>query len=145
MQGIQDIFLSRSLVTFAKAFFQIRSHSEVRGVRTWTYVLGETPFNPVYSLNFQHIPFCSLNPWTVSSLQSLTEQGKGHSRLLDLQGATLLCDTTGRHNKLCERGASFNFYSFSRCLRSVWHRVGTVADRLLLDILLWLPLGDAGA
>ena len=48
---IQDDIIWRSYLNFTcKGYFQIRSHVQVLGVRTWTYVLEEgweTQFNPL--------------------------------------------------------------------------------------------------
>ena len=46
-QIIQDDLILRSLITSAKTLFQIRSHSQVPGIKRWTYLLGWSPFNPL--------------------------------------------------------------------------------------------------
>ena len=101
------------------------------------------PIQPPQSLNFQHVPLSSLSPCGEHSLQTLMEEDERESKFLDLQGASLLWDPNGGLRNRVEEEC-LNFYALSRCLPSVWHGADTVANQLLLNVYLWLPLGDTG-
>ena len=49
-QIIKDVSALDTSLHLHRPFFQIRSHSQVPGVRKWTYLMRRPPFNPSLSL-----------------------------------------------------------------------------------------------